>query len=165
MDIEASGFGNDSYPIEVGVVTDENVSFCRLIRPAPDWTHWDKQAQSVHGISRELLQLYGHPLKVVARGLNQLLKDKTVYTDGWVVDKPWINRLFTEAGVTMQFGVSPIELLLTEAQAMIWHETKDAISQQAHIKRHRASADARIIQQTFLRTQALCNKGKNAVTA
>ena len=50
MDIEASGFGRSSYPIEVGYVLGDGSSFCTLIRPLPSWTHWDASAESVHHI-------------------------------------------------------------------------------------------------------------------
>ena len=33
LDLEASGFGRDSYPIEVGYVLPDGSSFCSLIRP------------------------------------------------------------------------------------------------------------------------------------
>jgi hypothetical protein len=45
LDIEASGFGRDSFPIEVGYVLGNSESFCCLIRPAPEWTHWDATAE------------------------------------------------------------------------------------------------------------------------
>jgi hypothetical protein len=35
-----------------------------------------------------------------------------VYTDGWVVDKPWLTTLFYAAGVDMKFTVSSLEMIL-----------------------------------------------------
>lgn len=55
VDVEASGFGRASYPIEVGFVLPNGHSFCSLIYPEPEWTHWDPQAETIHHISRELL--------------------------------------------------------------------------------------------------------------
>ena len=43
IDVEASGFGNGSYPIEVGVVLNNGEKFCTLIVPAANWTHWDEE--------------------------------------------------------------------------------------------------------------------------
>lgn len=37
LDIEASGFGRGSYPIEVGFVAGDGTLFCGLVRPEPDW--------------------------------------------------------------------------------------------------------------------------------
>jgi hypothetical protein len=41
LDVEASGFGAGSYPIEIGYIASDGTSYCTLIRPAPSWTHWD----------------------------------------------------------------------------------------------------------------------------
>ncbi|MFT6270322.1 MAG: hypothetical protein ACJAVV_003156 [Alphaproteobacteria bacterium] len=55
IDIEASGFGNRSYPIKVGIISGDGRRYCKLIRPLDDWTFGDNEAQNIHGISRELL--------------------------------------------------------------------------------------------------------------
>jgi hypothetical protein len=39
LDVEASGFGAGSYPIEIGYISGDGSSYCTLIRPAPTWTH------------------------------------------------------------------------------------------------------------------------------
>ena len=59
IDIEASGFGSYSYPIEVGVVKYDGERYCALIKPEPDWDHWCDKAEAVHGISRDLLSEHG----------------------------------------------------------------------------------------------------------
>ena len=61
IDLEASGFGKGSYPIEVGFVLPEGAMFCTLILPPPHWRHWDEKAQAVHHISRDVLQSRGKP--------------------------------------------------------------------------------------------------------
>ena len=52
----------------------------------------------------------------------------------------------------MEFSVSPLELILTEKQMRIWHETKEKIIKQLNLRRHRASNDAWLIQETFKQT-------------
>ena len=153
IDVEASGFGPYSYPIEIGVALDNGDKYCTLILPAPAWTHWDEEAEKVHRISRDILQLYGKPMVEVARELNEILAGKTVYTDGWVVDKPWILKLFDECGITPDFSTSTLELILTESQMENWHDTKDALLGEMNLQRHRASYDAYVIQQTWVRTR------------
>ena len=153
IDVEASGFGGRSYPIEVGVALDEGKRFCSLITPAADWTYWDEDAEKVHHISRDTLESCGKPAKEVARQLNQLLDGKTLYTDGWVVDKPWLTTLFHVAGEPMRFSVSPLELILSEQQMEQWHAAKDRVSAESNVIRHRASNDAWIVQQTFKETR------------
>lgn len=152
VDVEASGFGGMSYPIEVGIALDDDTKYCSLILPAPDWEHWDDDAEKVHRIARDILETYGKPVQEVAANLNRLLEGKTLYTDGWVVDKPWLTTLFHEAQIEMKFRVSPLELILSEQQMTRWHDTKDKILAEVKERRHRASFDAWIIQETYKRT-------------
>jgi len=152
IDVEASGFGAVSYPIEVGIALESDKRFCSLIIPADDWTHWDESAEQVHHISRSTLHSCGNSLTEVANKLNSLLKNKTVYSDGWVVDKPWLIKLFHAAQVKMQFEVSQLELILTEYQMAHWYETRDQVIDDSNLTRHRASNDAWIIQETYKRT-------------
>lgn len=152
IDIEASGFGGMSYPIEVGIALETDTKYCSLILPAPDWIHWDDEAEKVHRIARDILETYGKPLQEVAIQLNNLLEGKTLYTDGWVVDKPWLTTLFYKAGINMSFQVSPLEMILSEPQMERWHATKDEVIGEMTSRRHRASYDAWIIQQTYIRT-------------
>ena len=155
IDVEASGFGAASYPIEIGVVLNNGERYCSLIEPAEEWTFWKEEAEQIHHISREILYEHGKPLKVVAEELNAFLSGQTVYSDGWVVDSPWVRQLYYTAHTDQAFKVSPLEMILTEPQMEVWHETKDALLQNCEHKRHRASFDATIIQQTFVKTAEL----------
>ena len=155
IDIEASGMGNDSYPIEIGVMLSNGHSYCALIYPDADWRHWDQQAEALHGISRETLLTNGKAIAQIAAELNELLADQTVYCDGWVVDKPWLTQLFQKSGAKPKFSLSALEMILKEPQMEIWAQTKAQVMQDLALTRHRASADARIIQETYARTQQL----------
>ena len=73
----------------------------------------------------------------------------TVYSDGWVVDSPWLNTLFAAAGLQMQFKLSPIEAILKESQFAHWDSTKARILEKNDLTRHRASIDAFLIQETY----------------
>lgn len=152
IDIEASGLGSSSYPIEVGVALADGEKFCQLIVPIDSWSHWDKDAERIHRITKQNLQENGNSVTTVVDTLNMLLKDKVLYTDGWVVDKPWLTLLFDAAKKTMLFRVSPIEIILSEQQMSIWHDTKDAILSETNLTRHRASNDAWVVQETYRRT-------------
>lgn len=156
IDVEASGFGSLSYPIEVGVIDQSGKRFCSLIKPQNDWIHWDEQAESLHGISRKLLTKKGLSVQEVCQQLNQFLMGQIVYSDGWVVDNTWLIKLFHAAKVTMQFRVSSLEMILNETQMSLWHSTKDRLFQQMKEPRHRASNDAALIQNTFVKTQQIC---------
>lgn len=158
IDVEASGFGSQSYPIELGVSLSCGRRFSMLIRPEPSWTHWDATAQSVHGLTREVLFSTGKSVEEVAETFNTLLTGKTAYSDGWVVDKPWVSLLYHTARVPMMFSVSPIEQIMSEAQFEIWDDAKSEVIKDLQANRHRASQDAWIIQQTYSRTQYQCDK-------
>ena len=152
LDIEASGFGNESYPIEVGVVLNTGQKYCALIKPADNWTYWDQKAEQVHGLSLDDLRTYGKSIHTVASELNKFLESKTVYSDGWVVDKPWLFRLFYQAGLEPSFLLSSLEYILKEPQMAIWTETNRQVIAELALTRHRASTDALIIQETYIRT-------------
>lgn len=149
LDIEASGFGKGSYPIEVGFILPDSKTYCTIIRRQPDWTHWDEQAEQLHGISREALNEYGSDVVDVAKNLNYWLHGQVVYSDAWGNDCSWLALLFECAGISQQFRLETLRRLLTEAQAELWHTVKDQVIAGAESGRHRASTDAKILQQTY----------------
>ncbi|WP_111977108.1 3'-5' exonuclease [Algibacillus agarilyticus] len=153
IDIEASGFGADSYPIEIGLILSNGDKYCSLISPCADWQHWDESAESVHGISKNMLKEYGRHVKDVAETLNTLLAGQVIYSDGWVVDQIWLNRLFYAANLRPTFTFSALENILNEQQMDIWHPIKQNVTSELALQRHRASNDAVIIQETFARSQ------------
>ena len=155
IDIEASGFGCESYPIEAGVIDARGNKYCSLIRPESHWNHWTAEAEMLHGVRRELLFSHGLNVNEISRQLNQLLAGTTVYCDGWVVDYPWLIKLFDAARQRMLFTCSPLESILTESQMAIWHKQKDVLTEKMNGKRHRASSDAELIQQVYLHTRAM----------
>jgi len=153
IDVEASGFGRGSYPIEIGVVLPDGTPHCFLIAPARNWTDWDPQAEQVHGISREILQNYGRNLEDVAWHLNELLRGKTVYSDAWSFDMSWVGKLYDAAHLPQTFRIASLHELLGDRQAESWDAAKQQVTDELALRRHRASGDARILQQTYLRTR------------
>lgn len=149
IDLEASGFGRDSYPIEVGFVLSSGDSFCSLIKPAKSWDRWDDSAEQVHGITQEILLKVGKPIPEIAEKINNQLSGETIYSDAWGNDSSWLGLLFDEANMPMRFRMDSIRSLLTEEQAAIWHDTKEKVIETTPLKRHRASSDAAIIQITY----------------
>jgi hypothetical protein len=151
LDVEASGFGRNSYPIEVGFALPNGHTFCTLIRPEAYWTHWDVKAEALHHISRALIEQRGQPARDVALILNTHLHGQTVYSDGWANDYSWIGALFDAAGIAPKFKLENLRALLNEAEADQWHLVKAEISLERGTQRHRASADARMLQLTLQR--------------
>lgn len=151
IDIEASGFGRGSYPIEVGVALANGATACMIIKPEQHWRHWDDDAQRLHGISRETLQAFGQPAIEVARFLNQMIGSQVAYSDAWGNDSCWLALLFEAAGIAQQFKLDSLRGLLTEQQAARWHFIKDQVISSRAFTRHRASNDALILQYTYLK--------------
>ncbi len=155
LDIEASGFGLGSYPIEIGIVMPDARSWCSLVRPEPGWQHWDPNAATVHNISREQLQQHGRTPADVAAVLNDWLRGMVVYSDAWAHDYTWLNKLYDAAGRNPSFRLENLRALLTDREAGLWHELKQRVALEANLPRHRASGDARLLQMTLgaLRTR------------
>lgn len=154
LDIEASGLGRSSYPIEIGYVLPDGHAYCTLVQPEPEWTHWDPEAASLHRITRELLQERGLSARDVAKLLNAQLAGTTVYTDGWANDFTWLNVLFEAAGMSPRFKLENLRSLLSDEEADQWHTVKAQIASERGTQRHRASSDARLIQLTLQRIKA-----------
>ena len=155
IDIEASGFGSASYPVEVGLVLPNGDVFCSLILPEPDWTHWDVRAEEVHGIDRELLLHHGRPATEVALDINQHLQGLIVYCDSWYHDFTWLSRLYQTTNVAPNFRLEDLRSLLNQAEADHWRIAKEAVVSEMHLPRHRASNDARVLQATLARVQVM----------
>ncbi|ELP6119266.1 TPA: hypothetical protein I7730_01420 [Vibrio vulnificus] len=106
IDIEASGLGVNSFPIEIAWKdpnTNEYESF--LIDPTSVdyWDDWDHNAACVHGISFEELALNGiHPIEAAQR-LNSQLCGSIAYSDGFGTDTMWLSVLYEAVGIEPTF--------------------------------------------------------------
>lgn len=146
IDIEASGFGRHSYPIEVGFVREDGQVWCTLVRPETDWLHWDADAERVHGIPRSALLEHGRPPAEVARRLNDELGGRTVYCDGWAHDYAWLALLFEVAGLVPRFHLESVNKLLDDTRLARLDGLRADAFGALGIARHRASSDARALQ-------------------
>ncbi|WP_416885008.1 hypothetical protein [Marinospirillum sp.] len=149
IDVEASGFGRGSYPIEIGFVRPNGEAEARLITPLAHWHHWSTEAEGIHGLSREQLFEEGQSVVEVAEWLNHELAGLTVYSDSWGFDNTWIALLFDQAQRLQAFRVDTLSRLLSEAQLESWSQIKYQVQQQLGLIRHRAAEDARVLQQTL----------------
>jgi hypothetical protein len=151
LDIEASGFGRGSYPIEIGFVLPDGTAYCSLIRPDESWTHWDDAAERIHGISRALLQRHGRSAVAVAADLNERLAGREVYCDNWAHDYAWLARLFDLADAQPAFHLRHLRELLSETAVARFDRARDEVALGLRLQRHRASSDARVLQLSVAR--------------
>lgn len=156
IDIEASGFGKGSYPIEIGFYLPAGQAYCTLITPEAEWRHWDASAEQVHGIPRELLFEKGRPVREVCQELNDKLRGQYVYCDAWAYDYVWLGKLFDAAGLVPLFRLKDIRDLLGECEQSLWLATRAAVELRLQLRRHRASSDARLLFETLLEARKRC---------
>jgi hypothetical protein len=151
LDIEASGFGKTSYPIEIAVVdADGGLVYESLIKPLPEWTHWSEDAEKTHSISRDHLSAEGRDAVEVARDLNTLLRGQTIYCDAWYHDYMWLQRLFNAVGTYPAFKLESVFRLITDSEAELWGQRKHQAAASLGVTRHRAANDAAMIREALL---------------
>ncbi len=155
IDLEASGFGRGSYPIEVGFALENRDIHAFLIKPEADWTHWSQDAEKIHGITRDQLTAEGMSIEDIALKLNEMLRGQTLYSDAWSFDSSWIGRLFDSAGIVQRFRIETINKLLRPEQVEFWHPTKETVLQELGLKAHRAGNDVQVLQETYLRIASM----------
>lgn len=165
IDLEASGFGRGSYPIEVGCVLGDGRSYCALIQPPEKWTHWDPSAEAVHGITREILAEHGLPALSVAIRLNCLLQGQTVYSDAWAHDFVWLAALHEAAGVPPAYQLEHLARITPQVEAAHWNAVRADVERSLQVRRHRASADARVLQMTWMCVMGNAEPGQPAEAA
>lgn len=154
IDIEASGFGRNSYPIEIGYVLPDGQARCMLVAPAPGWVHWDESAAQVHGITRAVLCEHGLSAREVAHTLNTDLAGLTAYCDGWAHDYAWLAVLFEAADMSPSFKLETVNRLLGDTQLSHLDDQRRVALAEMGLTRHRASNDARALQLALRRVRA-----------
>ena len=150
IDLEASGFGRGSYPIEVAVALSDGTVISELIKPAENWVHWSEEAEAIHGLSREYLMDNGKTPREVAMQLNETLRGLVLFSDAWSFDSSWIGRLYDEADLVQRFRIDTLNRLLNEDELARWSSTKDAVVAKMALPIHRAGNDVQILRATFL---------------
>lgn len=139
MDIEASGLGPRSYPIEIAWKcsrTGESDLF--LINPASafGWCDWDLRAAQMHGISQTMLSEEGIDVRSACQRLNSALAGREVISDALEFDYFWVRRLFEAGMMHPAFTMRGIDALLSGEQLVQYR-----LVAKAQVRRHRAMAD------------------------
>ncbi|MBF0420060.1 MAG: hypothetical protein HQL78_07830 [Magnetococcales bacterium] len=156
VDLEASGLHDDSYPTEVGwinpIVDGEPTSF--LIKPSERWlkTKWDKEAEKLTGITRELLINEGHSIHDVAINLKRILdSSEVILSDAPEWDRHWMQVLFNTS--RLGFIAAP----LTEFHSFVKKEF-DINVYLVEENAHRAGNDVKRMATSFNVARMLARK-------
>lgn len=143
IDLEASGLGSRSWPVEVGWAFADGTADSFLVRPDPSWTDdaWDPGAEALHGISRQTLLAEGVGVKDACLRLNAAFAGVKVYSDAPDWDGFWLFRLFSVAGLRQTFAIQDFGRLVRPL-AGVREEALLARAARLSPRRHRAKADA-----------------------
>lgn len=150
IDLEASGLGSKSWPVEVGWAFGEGEPVAMLIKPDPTWTDdaWDPAAQELHGIDRFALEREGVHVREACAALNAAFQGAEVYSDAPDWDGFWLFRLFSAAGVRQAFALHDYGALIRRVAKGREEELFRQASRLAP-RRHRAADDARHLQTLY----------------
>lgn len=109
VDCEASSLANDSYPIEIAWNNPDGSieSYLINIYHYPDnYDDWSKEAQSLHGLTKQYLSEKGKEPEFIVERMDQKLKGKILLSDAPDWDEFWIRRLYESVGkkCVLEFG-------------------------------------------------------------
>lgn len=138
IDLEASGLGPHSYPIEVAWKSTTGESDNFLINPdsVTGWDFWDEYAEELHNLSQIELREQGVSAVAACERLNQQLIGQDVISDAWEFDHFWLSRLFEAAETKMMFRLIGLQAILTSVELL---EFKKFSHEQVRL--HRAMSD------------------------
>jgi hypothetical protein len=139
IDVEASGLHDGSYPTEIAwmdPVNDERATSF-LIKPSNEWLNdkWDTKAESITGITRQIIVGKGLPLWEVAELAHKaIIEAKVVLSDEPKRDTNWILTLFEAVG--SDFSIPSI----TDYHEFMWRTFDTGVVLKGKSK-HRAGGD------------------------
>ena len=147
IDLEASGLGAKSWPVEVGWAFETGEPVAMLVRPDETWSDdaWDPKAEALHGLSRDRLEREGRAPQDICEAMNAAFGDVEVYSDAPDWDGFWLFRLYSAAGVKQSFLLNDYGRLMRPLTA----GREPALLQRAlrlAPPSHRAGPDARHLQ-------------------
>lgn len=162
LDIEASGLGSGTFPIEVAYASSMGDKNEYLIKPTDDWLQhgvWCSNAEvNIHNISCEMLVQNGVNIFEVANALNTALCGKLVLCNDLEYDGVWLTQLFKAANVSVMFSLTDIRYLYEywgEEKTIVFKEAYESIAPKTC---HRALPDA----DRFVRAFRLINLNSNS---
>ena len=141
IDFEASGLGEFTYPIEIGISSWSSpgakiTTWSTLIRPPAVWREhriWSREGQAIHGITRDQLEVGLPPLEALTKA-NELIGSHLAFCDGGEHDLRWLLHLAQAATVHPSFLLGDWRSLLAalpsarRSQVMQWMEVEPVVN-------------------------------------
>ena len=153
LDFEASGLGEGSWPIELGLAWIEKErarAASRLIRPHPSWPEdaWSAESAEVHRIPRRALDR-AWPAERVATWAAERMAGQVVVADAPEFDGYWLRTLFATTPGLVTPRLADFDRLVAthfgEAGVRRVYAALDAVPTP-----HRAGPDAQRLAQAWL---------------
>ncbi len=157
LDIEASGLGSGTYPIEVAYASCTAGKGSYLIKPTEEWINngsWCLNAESsIHELSQDMLAQHGVDPVDVAHALNDALCGRLVLCNDLNYDGVWLTKIFEAARVGVQFLLTDVSFLYE-----FWGKDKTRLFKQSYeaivpSTTHRALPDAQRFVDAFNMTK------------
>jgi hypothetical protein len=146
LDIEASGLGDESYPIQIGYSFEEKGKLVTkefFIKPAEHWEYWDDEAEEfIHHIPRQALK-NGLSIQDACEKLNLDLIGAEIIVDSKEYDVFWLEKLFSEAQVNMGFNIINIDDYLFKKYGV--KNDRYEQERELHEFSHSAGEDSKVI--------------------
>lgn len=147
LDFEASSLSSKSYPIEAGWAVIEITGTITpgggLIRPIASWTDWSNKAESLHGLSRALIEAHGISPRELVASINKAVAGMQVLSADPDYEIYWADRLFAAAGERRTWSIASLHELLSRLSLARSAATRAWLSDALAAPRpHRAQADA-----------------------
>lgn len=158
VDLEASGLGPASYPIEVAWSNPAGEIEEHLIDPPEEWLtdlEWDPNAERIHGIPLRKLTTEGEPIEQVCEAFVRATARQPLYSDAPSHDGRWLRQMleFGGFGNHMLDVRDAIELFQPKISGA--HLRMDAAKLQARVdlglRHHRAGDDVRALLEAYKR--------------
>lgn len=152
LDIEASGLGENSFPIEIAwqgpIVKPQSF----LIRPDPNWDleSWDERAEQLHGIPLRQVLAEGVATRTIVEQLCRDCAGRTILSDGLAFDQVRLNQLCAAARWQGSIRLTDLFLWLGQCHRETGTPSREAISAfvrglDNHSQSHRALDDVQRI--------------------
>lgn len=158
LDCEASSLSPDSFPIEIAWNNSEGMIESYLInifRYPNEYDDWSKDAQSLHGITKQYLAEKGKEPQFVVDQMEQRLNGKVLLTDAPDWDSFWIRRLYESVNKECSFEFGNAIDLFNKIEPYNHIYKSQARKLAGH--KHRAASDVKYLVSLY----HLCTGARN----
>ena len=150
LDCEASSLATDSYPIEIAWNNEDGIIESYLVniyRYPSGYDDWSKDAQSLHGITKQYLSEKGEEPEFIVERMEKKLKGKKVLTDAPDWDGFWVRRLYESVNKKCELDFGNAVELFHDLEP--YHHIYQSQARKLSGHAHRAANDVRYLLEMY----------------